>query len=259
MSELGAGHIHSSDAKLLWLWCWPATVALIWPLAWELPYASDLKSKKKAKKKKKGKEYYSIPFAFPSEYFVSHPPFTKFCQKMFTMTSPPPSTLNYSSVHSSLVPALAMLPKPSPLCKPLWSLFSPHHPWHLCWLLSFSFLKSYYLFSMSSESGIVPSDLFRSLNSIFTIALFWACLTLSILQMRKPRCRKISNSFGICQNFSIPGWILWHFVCLVLYSYPVPLLHISEIRKYFSFIILSNFFSEVPPFYSFSGTLTTRW
>ena len=30
---------HSWDLVLLWLWCRLATAALIWPLAWELPYA----------------------------------------------------------------------------------------------------------------------------------------------------------------------------------------------------------------------------
>ena len=37
------------DLALLWLWCRPAVVALIRPLAWELPYAmgAALKSKKK--------------------------------------------------------------------------------------------------------------------------------------------------------------------------------------------------------------------
>ena len=41
------------DLKLLWQW--PAAVALIRPLGWELPYASGtaLKKKKKQKKKKK--------------------------------------------------------------------------------------------------------------------------------------------------------------------------------------------------------------
>ena len=39
---------------LLWLWLRPATVALIGPLTWELPYAAGaaLKSKKKEKRKK---------------------------------------------------------------------------------------------------------------------------------------------------------------------------------------------------------------
>ena len=43
------------DLALLWLWCRPAALALIKPLAWEPPYASSvaLKSKKKKKKKKK--------------------------------------------------------------------------------------------------------------------------------------------------------------------------------------------------------------
>ena len=33
------GHIHGLDPALLWLWCRPATVAPIQPLAWELPCA----------------------------------------------------------------------------------------------------------------------------------------------------------------------------------------------------------------------------
>ena len=31
---------HGSDPELLWLWCRPEAVALIRPLAWELPYAT---------------------------------------------------------------------------------------------------------------------------------------------------------------------------------------------------------------------------
>ena len=47
----GVGHIRSLDPMLLWLWCRPA-VALIRPLAWELPcdMGSALKSKKKKKR-----------------------------------------------------------------------------------------------------------------------------------------------------------------------------------------------------------------
>ena len=39
------------DLVLLWLWCRPAAVAPIQPLAWELPYAANaaLNSKKKKK------------------------------------------------------------------------------------------------------------------------------------------------------------------------------------------------------------------
>ena len=45
----GVGLRHSLDLGLLWLWCRPAAIAAIRPLAWELPYATDeaLKSKNK--------------------------------------------------------------------------------------------------------------------------------------------------------------------------------------------------------------------
>ena len=44
----GVGGSLNSDLVLLWLWCRPAAVALIGPLAWEPPYASGmaLRSKK---------------------------------------------------------------------------------------------------------------------------------------------------------------------------------------------------------------------
>ena len=43
---------------MLWLWCRPAAVAPIGPLAWELPYAADaaLKERKERKKERKRKE-----------------------------------------------------------------------------------------------------------------------------------------------------------------------------------------------------------
>ena len=43
------GSRHGSGLVLLWLWCRPAAVALIKPLAWALPYAAGapLKSEKK--------------------------------------------------------------------------------------------------------------------------------------------------------------------------------------------------------------------
>ena len=46
----GVGCRHGSDLALLWLWCRPALVALIRPLAWEPPCAADaaLKGKKKS-------------------------------------------------------------------------------------------------------------------------------------------------------------------------------------------------------------------
>ena len=41
------------DPTLLWLWHRPAAVALIQPLAWEFPYATDKALKKRPKKEKK--------------------------------------------------------------------------------------------------------------------------------------------------------------------------------------------------------------
>ena len=49
----GIGHRHSLDLVLLWLWCRPAAVALVGPLAWERPYAMGAALKKKKKKKEK--------------------------------------------------------------------------------------------------------------------------------------------------------------------------------------------------------------
>ena len=37
----GVGRRRGSDPGLLWLWCRPAAIAPIRPLAWEPPYAAD--------------------------------------------------------------------------------------------------------------------------------------------------------------------------------------------------------------------------
>ena len=50
----GAGHKCGLDPTLLWLWCRPAAVALIRPLAWERPYATGVALKKKKEKNKMG-------------------------------------------------------------------------------------------------------------------------------------------------------------------------------------------------------------
>ena len=50
----GVGGRRSSDLVLLWLWCRPAAVALIQPLAWELTYAVGVALKTKKMKTKKG-------------------------------------------------------------------------------------------------------------------------------------------------------------------------------------------------------------
>ena len=41
------------ESLLLWLWCRPAAAAPIWPLAWDLSYATDMALKRKKKKRKK--------------------------------------------------------------------------------------------------------------------------------------------------------------------------------------------------------------
>ena len=46
----GVGHRYSSDPALLWLWCGPAATALIGPLAWQPPYATDVAKTKKINK-----------------------------------------------------------------------------------------------------------------------------------------------------------------------------------------------------------------
>ena len=42
----GVGHRRGSDLALLWLWCRPAAIAPIRPLAWEPPYAADVALKR---------------------------------------------------------------------------------------------------------------------------------------------------------------------------------------------------------------------
>ena len=46
----GVGHRRGSDLVLLWLWCRPAAIVPIGPLAWELPYALGVALKRKKKK-----------------------------------------------------------------------------------------------------------------------------------------------------------------------------------------------------------------
>ena len=47
----GVGCSGSKDLTLLWLWHRPEATASIWPLAWELPYATGVTLKRKKKKK----------------------------------------------------------------------------------------------------------------------------------------------------------------------------------------------------------------
>ena len=57
----GVGCRHGLDLVLLWLWHRPAAVALIRPLAWELPYAAGA-ALKRTKRKTKTKKPPSICF-----------------------------------------------------------------------------------------------------------------------------------------------------------------------------------------------------
>ena len=50
----GVGRRCSSDPVLLWLWCRPAAVSPIHPLAWELPCALGVALKSRKKKKASG-------------------------------------------------------------------------------------------------------------------------------------------------------------------------------------------------------------
>ena len=53
----GVGRRCGLDPLLLWLWCRPASIPLIRPLAWELPYAVGIALKKKSEKEKQKKKY----------------------------------------------------------------------------------------------------------------------------------------------------------------------------------------------------------
>ena len=55
----GVGHRHSSDLVLLWLWHRLAAVALIRPVAWEIPYAVGVALKRQKSKIKKKKVRWS--------------------------------------------------------------------------------------------------------------------------------------------------------------------------------------------------------
>ena len=55
----GVSHRRGLDPMLLWLWCSMAAVAMIRPLAWELPYASGVALKNK-KQNKQTKTYLTL-------------------------------------------------------------------------------------------------------------------------------------------------------------------------------------------------------
>jgi len=56
----GVGHRLGSDLVLLWLWCRPAAIAPIRPLAWKPPYAADVAIIKEKEKEKERNN--TLPF-----------------------------------------------------------------------------------------------------------------------------------------------------------------------------------------------------
>ena len=55
------------DPALLWLWCRPKAIALIWPLAWEPPYAASADLKRQEDQKRHCAKKTSDPDAFTGE------------------------------------------------------------------------------------------------------------------------------------------------------------------------------------------------
>ena len=74
----GVGHRCGSDPELLWLWCSPAAVAPIRPLAWKIPYATgaalkqtNKQTKRQKKKKKTHFSWASVQGSPPACYWVT--------------------------------------------------------------------------------------------------------------------------------------------------------------------------------------------
>ena len=69
--ELWVGRRCSSDSALLWLWCRPAAVAPIQPLAWELSYAVIMALKRPKKKKKERAGIVQFPECESEPHFLN--------------------------------------------------------------------------------------------------------------------------------------------------------------------------------------------
>ena len=70
---------HSLDPVWFWLWLWLAAVALIRPLAWELPYAegATLKSRERKKRKKEERVEATIYIHVKGKELAAHLHFKK--------------------------------------------------------------------------------------------------------------------------------------------------------------------------------------
>ena len=66
----GVGQRHRLDAALLWLWCRPAAVAPIHPVAWERPYAAGAALKRQKQRNKQMQ--HGMPVRYRSRLVVLH-------------------------------------------------------------------------------------------------------------------------------------------------------------------------------------------
>ena len=101
----GVGSRSGLDPMFLWLWCRPAAVALILPLAWEPPYTVGvaLKSKKRKKRKRKKGGRKAKPWSIRSALLdFLGPLITVICQKLSVQS-------REKTLHESGLVKLALL------------------------------------------------------------------------------------------------------------------------------------------------------
>ena len=147
----------------LWLWCRPAAAALIWPLAWELPYATGAALKNKIKIKKKTSFFSSIIETQKTlTYFI----FDGF-RNMYTPMKPLPQWRLLTSIISKSL--LLVPPPPTPIlgvthnevgCRLVIENIQPL----LCWGELYFFKNNFYFF---------PLELVYSVLSIFYSTAKW--------------------------------------------------------------------------------------
>ena len=112
----GVGCRWGLDPELLWLWHRLAAVSLIWPPAWDLPYAVGPEQKKKKRKKKKEKRKGASQLAYPWSFsFLSFVILENKCNiwrcwTYLPISGPKPHVYNGEQINQ----------RSSGLCWPLW-------------------------------------------------------------------------------------------------------------------------------------------